>query len=354
MTVHGGDIYSFMEKSKLDQGSVIDFSASINPLGTSGDVILEIKKDLKNLIHYPDINAARLTNKIAETLGVNAKSIVCGNGSTELIYLVPRILGFRKVLMTQPTFSDYERACRTAYPSCIIKDYMLEHKNNFDIDPQDIIDKALSIKPDAIFLCNPNNPTGRLIEKKGVSGIAEQMRKQKIYLIIDESFIDFCPGASVADKVEKNPYLIVLKSMTKFYALAGLRLGYGIFPAHIAKMVKEHKEPWSVNALAQTAGIAALNEGTYKERTIRIVNKQKRALEKGLQSLGIDYVPSHVNYYLLYTPKAGKITEQLAQRGIMVRDCSNFKGLDHRYIRVAVKSQKENSLLLKHLEECIE
>jgi threonine-phosphate decarboxylase len=354
MTAHGGDIYGFIKTSGLDQGSVVDFSTSINPLGTSKNVINEIKKNLKNLIHYPDINSTKLIDKIALTLDVDAKSVVCGNGSTELIYLVPRIMCFRKVLIPQPTFSDYERACRIACPECIVTDYILGHRNNFDIEPMDLLNKVLSTKPEAIFLCNPNNPTGRLIEKTSLLEIAENMKKQKIYLIIDESFIDFCPGASIADKVEKNPYLIVLKSMTKFYALAGLRLGYGIFPAHIAGMVKKHKEPWSVNMLAQCAGIAALDDSTYKERTIKTVHKQKTALEKGLQVLGIDYIPSHANYYLLHTPGAGKITKHLAQRGIMVRDCSNFKGLDHNFLRVAVKSLKENRLLLEHMEECIE
>ena len=354
MITHGGNIYSFIEKEGLDQRSVIDFSASINPLGTSTNVIREIKKNLRNLIHYPDIHITRLTNKIAETLGVSEKSIVCGNGSTELIYLVPGIMGFRKVLIPQPTFSDYERACMIANPACAVIDYVLEHKNNFDITLENLMDKILDAKPDAVFLCNPNNPTGRLIKKTSLMEISEQAKKHKIYLIADESFIDFCPGESVADKVEGNPYLIVLKSMTKFYALAGLRLGYGIFPVHIAVMLKEHKEPWSVNTLAQTAGIAALDDNAYKERTMKIVNKQKRVLEKGLHSLGIDYVPSHANYYLLQTPGALNIAEQLARKGIMVRNCSNFKGLDHRYLRIAVKSQKENQILLKYMEECIE
>ncbi len=353
MTNHGGNIYSFMENRSPDQEPVIDFSASVNPLGTSGNVIREIKKNLKNLIHYPDINTTGLTNKIAVTLDVSEKSIVCGNGSTELIYLMPRILRFKKVLIPQPTFSDYERSCRLAYPSCAVTDYMLEKTNNFDIEPGNLLNNILNTKPDAIFLCNPNNPTGRLIEKEALLEIAEEAKKQKSYLIVDESFIDFCPGSSVADKVEKNPYLIVLKSMTKFYALAGLRLGYGIFSIKIAGMMKDNKEPWSVNTLAQAAGIAALNEDKYKEKTIKIVNKEKSVLEKGLQNLGIDYFPSQANYYLLYTSRARIIAEHLAQKGIMVRDCSSFKGLDHRYLRIAVKSKKENRLLLKHMEECI-
>jgi len=354
MTGHGGDIYDFMKERDIEQKSVVDFSASINPLGTPENVLLSIKKHLKDIINYPDTGAAKLTDKIAETLNINPKSIICGNGSTELIYLVPRAMRFQKILIPQPTFSDYERACRIACPECIVTDHMLEHKNSFDLEPGKFIDQTLSIKPDGVFICNPNNPTGRLIEKKTIIRIAEVMRKQKIYTIIDESFIDFCSGGSVTNEVENNPYLVVLKSMTKFYALAGLRLGYGIFPLHIAKVLRECREPWSVNTLAQAAGIAALDENAYREKTMKVLHKQKIILEKGLKGLGIDYIPSQANYYLLHTPRAKKLAKRLTQRGIMVRDCSNFKGLDHRYLRIAVKSQKQNILFLKHMEECIE
>lgn len=356
MTGHGGDIYGFAEKrmDSLSQINVIDFSASINPLGTSRNVILEIKKNLRHLIHYPDNRVKKLTDKIAETLNIDPEYVFCGNGSTELIYLIPRVIGFKKVLLVQPTFSDYERACRIAYPQCVVTDYLLERSNDFDIEPQKLINYALDKKVGAVFICNPNNPTGRLVAKEGLLEIVEATQNQQIYLIVDESFIDFCQDGTVAGEVKNNPYLIVLRSMTKFYALAGLRLGYGIFPPIIAGMLKKYKEPWSVNALAQAAGIAALNESSLKERTMKIISRQKRILEKGFRNLGIDYVPSHANYYLLCTPHAQRIAEGLSRRGIMVRDCSNFKGLDHRYLRIAVKSQKENGLLLKHMEECIE
>jgi threonine-phosphate decarboxylase len=181
--------------------------------------------------------------------------------------------------------------------------------------------------------------------------IAQALRKQKIYFIIDESFIDFSSGKSIADAVGTNPYLIVLKSLTKFYGLAGLRLGYGIFPLHIAKPLRECKEPWTVSTLAQAAGIAALNEGNFKDRAMKLINGQKRILEKGFKKLGIEYIPSHANYYLLFTPDAPKISEHLENKGIIVKGCSNFKGLDHRYLRVSVKSPRDNKIFLKCMKE---
>jgi threonine-phosphate decarboxylase len=350
MTGHSVDIYSVMEKRGVSQNALIDFSASVNPLGTPKKVILEIKKGLRNLIHYPDMNATKLREKLGNTYDIDPQSIICGNGCTELIHLIPRTMGFRKILIVQPTFSDYERACRIARPECIATYYILDRNNDFDVEPQALIDTAVINNVEAVFICNPNNPTGRLLQYDGLMEIAQAMRKQKSYFIVDESFIDFSSGKSFADIVEKNPYVIVLKSLTKFYALAGLRLGFGIFPIHIAKMLKECKEPWTVNSLAQAAGIAALNESDFKNRAMKLINGQKKVLEKGFKNLGMEFIPSHANYYLLFTPDAPKITEQLESNGILVRGCSNFKGLDHRYLRVSVKSQRDNKILLKYMK----
>jgi threonine-phosphate decarboxylase len=351
MTGHGGDIYSVMKQRGVAQSELIDFSASINPLGTPRHVILEIKKGLRNLIHYPDMNATKLREKLGSVYNIDQNSIICGNGCTELIHLVPRTMGFQKVLIVQPTFSDYERACRIARSECIVTYYMLDRENNFDVGPQHLIDTAIKNGVEAVFICNPNNPTGRLLPHDDLLETAHSLRQQKIFLIVDESFIDFSSGQSLADAVEKNPYIIVLKSLTKFYALAGLRLGYGVFPMHIAKMLKECKEPWTVNTLAQAAGIAALQESNFKDRSMKLINGQKKTLEKGFKNLGLKYIPSHANYYLLFTPDAPQIMEQLENKGILVRSCANFKGLDHRYLRVAVKSARDNKILLKYLKE---
>jgi threonine-phosphate decarboxylase len=181
---------SVMEKQRL-QNDIIDFSASVNPLGTPKNVVLEIKKGLKNLIRYPDMNATKLREKLGNTLNVDPQSIICGNGSTELIHLIPRTMVFKKVLIVQPAFSDYERACRIACPSCEVSYYMLDRTNNFDVEPEKVIDISAKNQVEAVFLCNPNNPTGRLLPYDALMEIAREQRSRQIYLIVDESFIDF-------------------------------------------------------------------------------------------------------------------------------------------------------------------
>jgi threonine-phosphate decarboxylase len=199
------------------------------------------------------------------------------------------------------------------------------------------------------FLCNPNNPTGGLMKKEDVLKIAEAARGLKCYLVVDEAFMDFVPEESVIKEVRNNPYLIVLRSMTKFYALSGMRIGYGIFPSAVMDTIKRYKEPWTVNTIAQTAGIAALNDAGYRTQTFKIMRNEKKVLEDCFKLLGIPYFPSSANFYLIKHDNAQKIIASLRNKGIMIRDCSNFIGLDGSYMRIAVKSNKDNMKLLKEL-----
>jgi threonine-phosphate decarboxylase len=343
---HGGNIYALSEKLRLNEKNIIDFSASINPLGIPESVNSAIKDNIKYLHNYPDPEAKRLRSQLAKHHKINPESIICGNGSTELIYLVARALRPARVLIPAPTFSEYERACEL---SCKlrVKSYRLKQENDFDIDPDKFIQKMKGC--DAAFLCNPNNPTGRVLKKAAAKKIADASRKLKCYLIIDEAFIDFVPEESVIKEVEKNPYLIVLRSLTKFYALSGLRIGYGVFPLNITETIKKHKEPWTVNTLAQTAGIAAFKDTAYKKKTFRVIKQEKDFLDKEFKRLEISCIPSEANYYLLRLNNAKEIISALRNKGILVRDCSNFKGLDGKHIRIAVKSREDNMRLLKEL-----
>jgi threonine-phosphate decarboxylase len=201
------------------------------------------------------------------------------------------------------------------------------------------------------FLCNPNNPTGRLTKKDDVLKIADAAKQIKCYLVVDEAFIDFTPDESVVQEVQKNPYLIVLRSMTKFYALSGLRIGYGIFPSDVIENLKKHKEPWTVNSAAQLAGITALNDTAYINKTFELMKNEKKAIENGFKLLGINYIPSFANFYLISHDNAKEIISGLRNMGILLRDCSNFKGLDSSYMRAAVKSNKDNMRLLKEMTD---
>ena len=357
---HGGNIYILSDKLRLDEKDTIDFSASINPLGVPKSVNSVIKDNIKYLHNYPDPDTKRLRLQIAKQHKINPESIICGNGSTELIYLVASALKPERVLIPAPTFSEYERACRMSYELRVMS-YELREDNNYDIVTNDFIAHMKGdinsklqtpnskLKCDVAFLCNPNNPTGRVLKKADVIKIADASKKLKCYLVVDEAFIDFVPEESVIKEVEKNPYLIVLRSLTKFYALSGLRIGYGVFPLNIIETLKKHKEPWTVNTLAQTAGIAAFKDIAFKKKTFRVIKEEKDFLEKEFKRLELSYIPSEANYYLLRLNNAKKIISALRNKGILVRDCSNFKGLDGKYIRIAVKSRGDNMRLLKEL-----
>jgi len=227
--------------------------------------------------------------------------------------------------------------------------YMLNERDNFDIDADGFI--YFMRDCDMAFICNPNNPTGRVVKRADLLKIAQAAHGLKCYLVVDEAFIDFLPENSVVAEVENNPYLIVLRSMTKFYALSGLRLGYGIFPPQITKIMQEYKQPWTVNTLAQRAAIAALNDTAYAEETFRVMLQEKQFMEDGFGRLGAQYIPASANYYLIKLDKAKSIIAALRDKGILVRDCSNFTGLDESYIRVAVKSHRDNTILLEELSK---
>ncbi len=345
---HGGNIYKIAEELGISEEELIDFSASINPLGISAKVKEVIKSGLNGLVNYPDPDSVELRKKIAFRQGIEEETIICGNGSTELIYLMPRVLKPRNVLITAPAFSEYERACVVSQ-ELGVKSYELKEKDGFAIAPHMFIEKMQDC--DMAFLCNPNNPTGGLLSRREVLEMAGAANDAKCYLVLDEAFIDFRPEDSVLTDVKENPYLIVLRSMTKFYALTGLRIGYGVFHEDIIEKVKAFKEPWTVNNLAQKAAVTALEDSQYENETHRLMAQEKTYMEKSFVETGIKYYPSAANYYLLKVRDAKSKVLKLRQKGLLVRDCSNFKGLESTYIRVAVKSHEQNEKLIREMKK---
>ena len=361
---HGGNIYEAAQELDIPENKIIDFSASINPLGISDRVKDAIKSKMDSLVHYPDPETKILRQVLAEHHGIDTNSIICGNGSTELIYLLPRALKPEKVLIPMPTFSEYERACSLSNASRVTR-YRLQQKDNYGLKTDEFIAAMRGMIPgnsslvtrhssrpcNMAFLCNPNNPTGSVLREDEVLEIADAARSAECMLVIDEAFIDFIPDCSVIEAVAGNPYLIVLRSMTKFYALTGLRIGYGIIPEHLTDQILEFKEPWTVNSLAQKAALAALQDNDYNDRTVKLMREERIFLENGFNDIGIDFIPSAVNYYLLKINEASSVCRQLKAKGILVRDCSNFHGLDDSYIRIAVKSRPDNLRLIEELAD---
>ncbi|TAN45192.1 MAG: threonine-phosphate decarboxylase [Nitrospirae bacterium] len=362
---HGGNIYKLAEELGISEDEIIDFSASINPLGVPKSVVSAIRDGIKTIIDYPDPDARHLRLEIARHLHMDSHYVLCGNGSTELIYLAARALRPEKVLIPAPTFSEYERAVKTLQavnqtPSQINYFVTLE-KDNFDLNAERFIAamskdtkaSALMNSVDTVFLCNPNNPTGRVVSRNNMLKICNAALKLKTYLVVDEAFIDFCPEESVVKEVEKNPYLIVLRSLTKFYALSGLRIGYAVAHPKTLDLLARYKEPWTVNTLAQFAGIAALKDTSYRLDSLKVIEHESAVIEDGLKLLNIRYFESDANFYLLKMRNAQHAALQLRDKGIMVRDCSNFIGLDENYLRIAVKGNKDNMRLLKELSKIV-
>jgi threonine-phosphate decarboxylase len=335
---------------------ILDFSASINPLGVPKRAALLMKEHINALRHYPEPYAEGLAAYIGKQLGAGEATIICGNGSTELIYLIPRALRPARVLIPAPTFGEYERACASSGASEAIG-YRLRPEDAFDIDPGLFIGAMsgeLGSGPEQCrmaFLCNPNNPTGRLISKKEVLRIADAAVSLSCYLVVDEAFIDFCPAGSVVAEVARNPYLIVLRSLTKFYALSGIRIGYGVFHPSVGEKIRACKEPWTVNTLAQVAAAAVLEDTAYQKASREAMEREKSFVEGEFKKMGITFIPSAANYYLLKVEQGPHAVAALEGKGILVRHCASFVGLDGTYIRVAVRSRLENERLLREMAE---
>ena len=354
------NIYRLAAELKIQERRVIDFSASVNPLGVSKKVKADLRKHLKYLHHYPDPEAKRLRKRLAQHFEIDTETILCGNGSTELLYLIPRVLNPANVLLPAPTCPVYERACRM-HSGTRISYFELNEEDGFHLDADRFIDampEGEKNEPDTphspspcgmAFLCNPNNPTGRLLSRLEIVKIGDAARDRKCYLVVDEAFIDFCADGSAIKDAMNNPFLIVIRTMSHFYSLAGLRIGYGIFPRHLARRLSAYREPWTVNSLAQRAALTALKDKVYRKETMGLMAEEKRFIEKQFRKLGIEFFPSEANYYLLRMLNAGEISRTLKKRGVLVRDCSDFRGLGNPYLRIAVKSRKENAVLIKEL-----
>jgi threonine-phosphate decarboxylase len=351
MTMHGGDVYSAAEALKIPVRNVIDFSASVNPLGPSKKVKAAMRSALKELGRYPDSQCRRLVKKIARGYGIGEKNIVCGNGSNELIHLAMAVTRPRRVLVTAPAFAEYERAARLAGAE-IVK-LPLAESDGFRVSTEAFSEAMRGC--DAAFLCNPGNPAGTLIPRADVLAIADAANTADCLLIIDEAFMDFCRDESVmrdaaAGEPDIRPGMIVLRSLTKYHALAGLRIGFGLFPPEIKAAIDAIKDPWSVNALAEVAAATALPDKAFAKETAAWLSAEKKYMGKGLAALGFAIYPSEANFFLVKHDLAQGLREHLYRRGILLRDCSNFDGLDGTFLRIAVRSRRENARLLREMK----
>lgn len=350
--VHGGDIYT----KRNTKEKIIDFSANINPLGLPSSVKKAIIDNIDNYESYPDPLCRELREKLSNNIKINKNNIICGNGAADLIFKITIGLKPKKALLIAPTFAEYEEALNLVDSE--IQYYTLNEQNNFMID-EDILDFILP-ELDIMFICNPNNPTGIAIKKEEVIKIAEVCKRNNITLVVDECFTDFLideHNYSICEYLNKYDNVIILKAFTKIYAMAGIRLGYMLCSnEHILNKVSNIGQPWSVSTVASKCGVAALDEEDYVNKTKLYIKENREYLIKELINLGYKVFPSQVNY-ILFKSEDSTIKEKLEHYGILIRSCSNYKILDEKYFRIAVKSKEYNEYLikcLKNIGECNE
>jgi adenosylcobyric acid synthase len=340
---HGGNVLELAETAGMKGGDLLDFSANINPLGPPPWLRSVINTQIDSLIHYPDPASSRLIEALAAHYQVRREEVLVGNGSTELIYQIPRALGCAQALIPVPSYLDYVRAVEQA--GMAVEKYILKEEQDFRPDLA-----LLEIKlknHDLVILGQPNNPTGLTVDPGIIRHMAR--RNPACLFMVDEAFVDFIED--LESLVQDRPAnVIVLRSFTKFYGIPGLRLGWALADGAIAEKVRRLLPPWSVNTLAQKVGQAALDDQGYAEQTRAVVKNLRETLRQTLQGLpGLTVYPGESNFLLLRMDtdkiRAPQLASQLLAEGIAIRVCDNFEGLDDRFFRIAVRTAEENERL---------
>ncbi|MCI5699024.1 MAG: threonine-phosphate decarboxylase CobD [Lachnospiraceae bacterium] len=338
---HGGNVYQYR--------NCIDFSANCNPLGTPERVKQAVIESLERVSNYPQVGCRPLREAIAEYEGVNPENIICGNGAAELIFSICHGLRPKRALVPAPTFAEYEQALGGI--GCVTEHFYLKEEKDFRITEEFL--QALHEELDVVFLCNPNNPTGMLIEKELLLQILERCRALNIMLIVDECFLDFVKKPeqyTLKNVLTEYPNLFLLKAFTKRYAMAGIRLGYGICKNRsFLEQMEFVTQPWNVSALAQAAGLAALKERDYVEAGRQMVFVERDYLISEMEKLGLKVYHSQANYIFFRGPE--DLFEKCVEQGVLIRDCSNYPGLEKGFYRIAVKKHEENNSLIRGLKK---
>lgn len=358
---HGGDIYS--------QDIQMDYSANINPLGMPEAVRQALRDCLAREVCslYPDSRCGELRQALSRHHGVEEQWIICGNGAADLIFGLACALGPARGLVTAPAFSEYEQALRSV--GCRTDYFYLREEEGFALDGAGMCGRVREAAErgepyDVVFLCNPNNPTGIPVKKEEVEQLADTCERLGTYLAVDECFCDFLddPKAySVIPALARYKRLFVLKAFTKLYAMAGLRLGYGLCSnTALLERLQEVRQPWSVSGPAQCAGLAALGATDFVERTRALVKGEREWLSGALHTLGFQVYPSRANYLFFRDGEEdgilekGRLYRELLRSRVLIRSCANYPGLDSSFYRICVKQRQDNEQLIREMARVLE
>ncbi len=356
MELHGGNIYKIGKELNISDEDIIDFSSNINPLGISEKLKKEMIANLDAVRNYPDPDYGDLRKSIAGYSGIDTGKILVGNGATELIFLFARALKFKRALIAAPAFIEYALALGRAGTK--IDYFKLEEKEGFALNSDRLL-KKFKRDVDLLVLCNPNNPTSGFISAEKIIEIISAARKCGTTVMLDESFIEFVGRDLVVRNTEafrKFGNLYILRSLTKFFAIPGLRLGYALaFNKDMYAKIRKNQEPWTVNQVADLAGRVLLKDWEYIENTERIINEERKYLLDNLREIKwLAVYKPHANFLLLKILNdftSSGLKKELLKHRLLIRDASNFKFLNNKFARIAVKDRRSNDLLLKRLNE---
>jgi threonine-phosphate decarboxylase len=353
MEVHGGNIYAASRDLRCQPASMLDFSASINPLGMAPGAVQVVQASLELATHYPDPDCYELKQALGRFHGIDPECVCIGNGSTELIFLLPKTLALRRALIPGPTFSEYAAAMRAVGGE--VSMLLAPPEEEFRIRLSQVA-AALQRSLDCVWLCNPNNPTGQLWTKAQVLELWKKARRVGASLIVDEAFIDYCEADSVVSEATSRAGLLVLRSFTKFYGMPGLRVGYLVAEPTVIRRIEAMRLPWSVNNLAQVAAIASLNETSYAVRSRQLIIEERPRLAAALAGQGWVPCPSSANFLLVRLPsflKSAAVAAATRRQGVLIRDCESFEGMGQQWIRVAVRTAAEHERLVQALKNAL-
>jgi threonine-phosphate decarboxylase len=381
MDFHGGNIYKVFREKNIKE--ILDYSSNINPYGIPESLKKRITENLEVLERYPDPDYVELRQKLANLNKVNLSDIILGNGATEIIFLFMKVINPKKILIVSPTFGEYERAVKATEISGDTVSLSSSNGDNKNIENKKIeieyfelkesddfklnignLKNELENKYDLLIICNPNNPTGKFLKLAQTEEILKECNKYDTKLFIDEAFIEFLADGmkeSIINTEENKKNLFVTRAFTKFFAIPGLRLGYGMyFDKELEKKISEKKEPWSVNNFAEMAGSTVLDDAEYIEKTLKWIAEEKKYMYEKLNEIsGMKVYETEVNFI------TGKIDEKLfsegvnvkilrekmLEQGILIRDASNFKFLDERFFRLAIKDRASNERVIEAMKE---
>ena len=357
---HGGNVWEVSEKYKIPVDQIIDFSISTNPLGAPEKAVASIRQHLNLIHHYPDPAHEWLLEALAKSVGVAPNNVVVGNGSTELIYLFNEVFledGYEAVIPV-PTFSEYKAAIERFGGNMVF--IKCDSANNFRLNLEEL-ENSVTKKTRIIFLCNPNSPTGWLYEKSDTLQIVKFAADKNVLVFVDEDYIDFVDDSkrySMAEYVNEYDNLFVLRSLTKFFGLAGVRIGFGVGSPDLVNVLKRVIMPWSVNSLAMFAAAEAVKDTEFiKKSRLLISNSKRQMLEMFKTVPWLKVYPSETNFLLIEIIRddltSTQLAEALAKKGLLIRDCEDFDGLNNRFFRATVRKPEENRKLVEQIKSLV-